>query len=646
MDEPMPSWSDFLKQAMEEDLTNNNTITTSRTSSKSNRVNPPKLNQIENEDMKNKNSIMLMKKKKREEEMKKRRMDMLSFINSKRQEIKKQKKMDATKKNPFSSFQDKENSVNDSIPLLYKNAINIDEKETKESKKELKPATQLETTKDDSITFTQKEEIKLIETKENNEGLPQLTEMNTLEEVELKNEENDIKTDTTQEEESQSPNKIDEKENSIKIKTPFVFANENSFEENNSNDMNDSFINRLQNDETLDPNFVPFQFDSFRKDESFTNEETLNKEIVEESFTKEETLNQEIVEESTIQEQNIEICKDNKDVNLSVEIETKKDEIESLNEEEINVDQSLQEENKPIESNDLKIDESIKSNVENNEVDTPFEDIKDVQTSVNHDIDATPSSTKDIFDKDVNINYNIILTPVRRAKLRRTREETLKNMREKMRKFENGELSSTQSQSLQQKEQQEQNDFILTKPTSNFDKFKWSEIAATTTTTTKTTQNPFQKIYPNYSFNPIKKINNQFNNNTETEENDEITKEKDKMFDQIKSLVNDFESSIRRIIKTNMDEEIERASKESELLKKYEELEKENESLNQLCNSLKAQLEENSNKFSILKAKEKLQETKILNLKEQLELKIEENSKLAQLCDELINNLEAAQQKF
>lgn len=131
---------------------------------------------------------------------------------------------------------------------------------------------------------------------------------------------------------------------------------------------------------------------------------------------------------------------------------------------------------------------------------------------------------------------------------------------------------------------------------------------------------------------------------TNLSENKDLEKIRKDMEKQFKNMLLNYESSIMKHYETNLESRQSDVMKELEILKrKNEEMSIELAKLTQKNEILVAQNREATKELNVIKAKGQLQESKILNLQEQLNLKVQENLKLAQLCDELISNLESSQ---
>lgn len=111
-----------------------------------------------------------------------------------------------------------------------------------------------------------------------------------------------------------------------------------------------------------------------------------------------------------------------------------------------------------------------------------------------------------------------------------------------------------------------------------------------------------------------------------------------------KNMLYNYEASIIKSFESQTSSKHRNATKEVEELKqRNEELMAEIQKLKLRNETLTAQHSEAIKELNVIKVKGQLQESKILALSEQLSMKTQENTKLAQLCDELINSLEATQ---
>lgn len=205
--------------------------------------------------------------------------------------------------------------------------------------------------------------------------------------------------------------------------------------------------------------------------------------------------------------------------------------------------------------------------------------------------DETPNKEPKLKDL-LEIGSGVLLTPIRRAKLRKKREDNLRDMRERMKRFDGTKFQIGVKDS----------------------KFKISK--------------PFvekSRDAPLFPATVPKEISLNKKDSSEVNGCDTIETLKKSFVENLATLIGEYTDNIYGL-----------APQPDESNIKLQESEEK-------CIKLEAQVKELTKELNILKAKALLQDTKIMNVQEQLELKIEENEKLTQICDELISSLESNQ---
>jgi cell division septum initiation protein DivIVA len=116
------------------------------------------------------------------------------------------------------------------------------------------------------------------------------------------------------------------------------------------------------------------------------------------------------------------------------------------------------------------------------------------------------------------------------------------------------------------------------------------------------------------------------------------------LLNQFRGVLGNYEHSMLQLVERQSRKRMESLLEHNEQLKRQNaELELQLRTLRSSHESASQQAASAHKELSVIRARVQLTDSKVATLTEQLQLKTHENSKLTQLCDELIANLEAAQ---